>query len=215
MKRLFCHLRHDTVGSSAAEFAMVLPLLIIFLIGIIDVGRLMWTWNEAEKATQMGVRFAIVTDPVPSGFAGYDFVGTSSLTQGDVIPTNTYGTMTCTSTASSGNTPGTVSCSCTSGTCPWGTAAASGSSSPFRLIYNRMKMFLPQLKDNNVRVLYKPSGLGFAGDPNGPDASPIVTVQLTGLSFTPALFQFFRGSITLPDFSAALIMEDGQGTASN
>lgn len=199
----------DTTAGSAAEFAMVLPLLVIFLIGIIDAGRLMWTWNEAEKATQMGVRFAVVTDPVPSGLAGYDFVGSNGLTQGDVIPTSAYGTMTCSSTA------GTVSCSCTSGTCPWGTTAASGNSSPFTLIYNRMHLFLPQLTANNVKVLYKPSGLGFAGDPNGSDASPIVTVQLTGLLFRPILFQFFRGNITLPDFSSALTMEDGQGTVSN
>ena len=44
---------------------MVLPLLLLFIFGIIDVGRLMWTWNRAEKATQMGARFAVVTDMVP------------------------------------------------------------------------------------------------------------------------------------------------------
>lgn len=208
MKRLVRLVLQDTAAGSAAEFALVLPLLLILLLGIIDAGRFMWTCNEAEKATQMGVRFAVVTDPVPSGLAGYDFVGTSGLTQGDAIPTSAYGTMTCTSSA------GTVSCSC-SGTCPWGTTAASGSSSPFTLIYNRMRMFLPQLGANNVRVLYKPSGLGFAGDPNGPDVQPIVTVQLTGLTFTPTVFQLFRSSITLPDFSSALTMEDGQGTVAN
>src|SRR3546814_1343600 len=65
MKRWFASLARNTRASSAAEFALVLPLLLIFLLGIIDVGRLMWTWNRAEKATQMGVRYAIAADMVP------------------------------------------------------------------------------------------------------------------------------------------------------
>lgn len=197
-------LLRDRRASTAAEFALVLPLLIIFLFGIIDVGRLMWTWNKAEKATQMGVRFAVVTDPVPTGLTTYSFVGSGGLTQGDVIPATAYGTMSCTSASD------TVSCSCASGTCPWGTTADSGSTSPFVRIFDRMHLFLPQVQANNIRVLYKPSGLGFAGDPNGADASPVVTVQLTGLTFTPILLQLFGGSIALPDFSSALTMESGQ-----
>lgn len=204
MSFLSRHMLRDCRGSSAAEFALVLPLLLIFLIGIIDVGRLMWTWNRAEKATQMGVRFAVVTDPVPTGLTSYSFVGSGTLTQGDVIPVDAYGTMLCTSASD------TVSCSCMIDNCPWGTAASSGSNSPFVKIYNRMHLFLPELRTNNLRVLYKPSGLGFAGDPNGADASPIVTVQLTGLTFTPTLLQLFGGEISLPDFSSALTMESGQ-----
>ncbi|WP_246444371.1 TadE family protein [Sphingomonas sediminicola] len=57
-------LRRDD-GATAAEFAMVLPLLILFLFGIIDVGRYMWTLNQVEKATQMGARMAVVTNMVP------------------------------------------------------------------------------------------------------------------------------------------------------
>ena len=51
-------------AASAVEFAMVLPLLLLFLLGIIDVGRYMWALNTAEKATQMGARYAVVSDPV-------------------------------------------------------------------------------------------------------------------------------------------------------
>ena len=43
-------------GSSSVEFALVLPLLIMFLLGIIDAGRLMWSYNRAEKAAQMAAR---------------------------------------------------------------------------------------------------------------------------------------------------------------
>ncbi|AMK18455.1 TadE family protein [Sphingobium sp. MI1205] len=198
------HVLRDRRGSSAAEFAMVLPLLIIFLIGIIDVGRLMWTWNHAEKATQVGARFAVVTDPVPTGLASHSFVGTESLTQGDIIPSTAYGTMSCHADAA-----GNVTCDpCEK--CPWGTAADSGNDSPFMRIYDRMHAFMPDLNPDNVRILYKPSGLGFAGNPNGADASPLITVELTGMAFQPTLFQLFGGEIDLPDFSTALTMESGQ-----
>lgn len=77
----------DKRAASAAEFAMVLPLLIILLFGIIDAGRYMWSVNRAEKAAQMGVRMAVVTDYVASSI-GDDYVGQCStpLGQGDPIP---------------------------------------------------------------------------------------------------------------------------------
>ena len=46
---------------------MVLPLLILFLFGIIDGGRSLWEVNKAEKATQAGARVAVVTDVLDSG----------------------------------------------------------------------------------------------------------------------------------------------------
>ena len=56
----------DCDGAAGAEFALVLPLLILFLFGMIDVGRYMWTINQLEKATQVGARWAVVTDMVAS-----------------------------------------------------------------------------------------------------------------------------------------------------
>ena len=83
----------DRRASSAAEFAMVLPLLIMFLLGIIDVGRLLWTVNRIEKSTQMGVRFAIVTNPIPVGLTNSSskvsavglVVGTNPLQVGEAL----------------------------------------------------------------------------------------------------------------------------------
>ena len=43
------------------------PLLPVLLLGLIDAGRFMWEYNQAEKATQMGVRYAVSTDLVPAG----------------------------------------------------------------------------------------------------------------------------------------------------
>jgi hypothetical protein len=65
-----------------------------------------------------------------------------------------------------------------------------------------------------VLISYGPSGLGYAGDPNGPDIAPLITVQLTGLQFKP-LMLFNAVAINMPDFSYSLTMEDGAGTTSN
>ncbi|MEO7815118.1 MAG: hypothetical protein ABIR87_06705 [Sphingomicrobium sp.] len=62
---------------------------------------------------------------------------------------------------------------------------------------------------------YENSGLGYAGDPNGPDVAPIVTVRLTGVTFTPLVFAMFGGDITLPAFRSSLTLEDGAGSVSN
>ncbi|MGL5839166.1 MAG: TadE/TadG family type IV pilus assembly protein [Sphingorhabdus sp.] len=206
MKRLRAFIA-DTAAGPAAEFALVLPLAIIFLFGIIDVGRLMWTWNRAEKATQMGVRHAIVTDHVVPDIANQNFVGVSGLTQGDRIGADKYGVTTCQKPAAS------VTCGC-AGTCPWG-ATPTAASAPFTAIFNRMNAVMPELTADKIEVLYQPSGLGFAGDPNGADIAPIVTVKLKNLTFTPFLLQLFGGVITLPDFRASLTLEDGAGTTSN
>ena len=191
-------LRDETAGP-AAEFALVLPLLLVFILAIIDVGRWMWVYNKAQKATQMGARFAVVTAPVSNAVANTDYVGSCSpaLTQGDVIPASCFSTITC------------RNASCDSGT---KNAAA------FTAILNRMRIFLPQLTAANLTVQYSPSGLGYAGNPNGPDISPVVTVSI-GAPATPLTFRlisaFYAISFNMPKFTTSLTAEDAVGSQSN
>jgi len=214
MKTIIRSVLANKRGSSAAEFAMVLPLLLIFIFGLIDAGRFMFACNSAEKATQMGVRYAVATDIVPVGLAN-SFVGTGGLGQGDSIPQSSFGGASCVS-ADSGGQAASVTCSCT-GTCPsLGTASVTA----FNNILTRMQAFFPQLKANQFQVEYAYSGLGYAGDPNGIDVAPIVRVGLrqeaqNRPSFEPITLLVFGASIPLPSFSATLTMEDGQGTVSN
>ncbi len=200
-------LLRDRRAASAAEFALVLPLLLLFLFGIIDAGRLMWEWNRAEKATQMGVRYAIATNLVPAALATYSYSTSGGIPQGDPVPASSFTGVTCTGTASSA-------------TCSW---KAGGSSSfalnanadAFNAIVTRMKYFQSKIAPTNVMIDYDYSGLGYAGDPNGPDVAPLVTVRLTGLTFAPITFILFGGNITMPDFAASLTLEDGSGTVAN
>ena len=198
----------STRASTAAEFGLLTPLLLSFMIGTIDLGRFLWTCNRAEKATQMGVRYAVVTDIVPSGLATYDFAVTGGIPQGDPIPASSFTSAHCVEAAG-----GTVTCTCVPASCPGGNAV---NKIAFDNIVARMRLFYPELTADHVQINYDYSGLGYAGDPNGIQVAPLVTVQLTGMTFTPLLFRFFGNqTVSLPAFSASLTLEDGTGSSAN
>ncbi len=199
----FRRLLRSEAAASAAEFALVLPLLLLLLFGVIDAGRFMWEYNEAEKATQMGVRYAVVTDPVLNGLYNYSFSISGGITQGSAVPTTSFDTATCDDS--------TCSCSPGGGFC----SATSRNATAFTNLVTRMNYMYPQIAANNVQIQYKNVGLGFAGDPDGPDVSPLVTVNLRNLQFRPITCLVFACSITMPDFRAALTLEDATGTESN
>ncbi len=50
-------------GQSVIEFALVLPLLLILLFGIVEFGRAWMTMNILTSAAREGCRLAVVTDP--------------------------------------------------------------------------------------------------------------------------------------------------------
>jgi len=182
-------------GASAAEFALVLPILLFLLFGIIDAGRLLWTVNKAEKATQMGARYAVVTAMVPDDLATNDFAMNNSVPGGEPVPASEFETTLCNE---SGCDP------------DWG-----HDSTAFTNIVDRMSLFMPEIDADNVEIQYDNVGLGYAGDPNGPDVAPLVTVRLKDLQFQPSMFMFFGGSLDLPDFESSLTGEDFDGSFSN
>lgn len=198
----FNRLVRDRSAASAAEFTLVLPLLIVFLFGIIDAGRFMWEYNEAEKATQMGARFAVVAEPAASGLSTYSFSISGGVPQGTAVPTSSFDYAVCNDSDCS---------DCAGSFC----GNIGYSNAAFRNIVDRMKLMYPPIGYNNVRVEYRNVGLGFAGDPEGPDVSALVTVRLTGLTFQPITCFVFACSVSMPDFRAGLTLEDAQGSVSN
>ena len=192
MARLSAIVRNQQ-AASAVEFAMTLPVLLLFLFGIIDAGRYMWALNSAEKATQMGVRYAVVSDPV-ANVINTDFVGAFSIPGGDVVPTAIFDRATC------NNTVCTV------------TGTANGingrNAAAFNAIVTWMQGHYPRIQASNVSVIYQNIGLGYSGDPTGPDLAPLTTVELQGLSFQPIIL--FGGSVNFPVIKASLTLEDGE-----
>ena len=191
----------DDAGASAAEFALVLPLLLLFLFGIIDAGRFMWEYNQAEKATQMGVRYAVATDPVLAGLDTYSFAVDGGIVAGQPIPTASFSEAECTS----------ATCSCTGAAC----SSLGHDPDAFANIRRRMTAMYSPIGDENVIIEYRNVGLGYAGDPNGPDVAPLVTVRLTDLNFQPLTTMIFGTDMEMPDFRAALTLEDGSGSVAN
>lgn len=190
---------------TAAEFALILPIAVLFFVGIMDAGLYAYTFNRGEKATQTGARWAVVTDPLTPELTAYSLVGTSfggvPIAQGDRLPQDALGTITCTSTT----------CDCT-GTCPSGYPSTTYAPA-FNALLSRMQDIMPQIEEGNLIVEYTGSGLGYAGNPHGMDVAPFVTVRLQNMQYSSILL--FGNPIGLPDFSYTLTMEDGSGTGSN
>lgn len=197
--------RHER-GSSAAEFALILPIFLLFLLGLIDVGRWVWSFNELEKATQTGARWAVATDMIPSALITYSFATQGNLTQGTVVPKSAFPGVRCVGTSA-----GTPTCTCkTGGTCSFST---TGNTAAFTTLLTRMQQIQPSIGAANLIVDYDWSGLGFSGDPNGPDVAPIVTVSVQNLRF-PLLFMLGT-DVSMPTSRYSMTLEDGQGTVSN
>jgi hypothetical protein len=170
---------------------LVLPLLLLILFGIIDTGRFMWELNRAEKATQMGVRYAVVSDPVAS-VINADFVNSYNIPGGDPVPAATFDSAVCSA----------ASCTVT------GSASGGLNSTAFGQVVTWMQNFYPRIQPGNVWVTYQNVGLGYAGDPTGPDVSPLTTVELRNLTFSPMVL--FGRTLNLPPITATLTLEDGE-----
>lgn len=57
-------MKREQKGATIVEFAVVLPLFLTFLLGVMEFSRLLYTWNAANEATREGARYAVVcADP--------------------------------------------------------------------------------------------------------------------------------------------------------
>jgi Flp pilus assembly protein TadG len=48
-----------TDGAAAVEFAIIVPVFILFCVGIFEAGRMMWIRNSIQTATEEAARFAM------------------------------------------------------------------------------------------------------------------------------------------------------------
>lgn len=181
-------------GAAGAEFALLALVFAGILLGIIDFGRALWEYNNAIKACQAGVRFAVANNMIPTNLMNYDGLGTGSTLQpGDQIPLSAF--------------PTPIVCNASGCTPNEGYEAAA-----YDAIYDVMGAHYPRLgtaanpnPQAIVEVTYTHVGRGFAGNPYGPDVWPLTTVSIRGLEFefsTPLIgaivpFEFPRCSATL------------------
>jgi Flp pilus assembly pilin Flp len=179
-------------GATLIETSLVFTLLVLLTLGFVDFARAFSQWNTAEKATQIGVRAAIITDPVSQDLADFD-CDTNQIILGTPCSdpqAGSFGTITCNG--------GSSSCS------PNGNTFDA---TAFGTILSRMQVVYPGLQASQIIVEYRDVGLGFAGR-EGP--VPAVTVRLNGIPFNFLTLNSLLGlpTITMPDFRATLIGED-------
>jgi Flp pilus assembly protein TadG len=67
---LFRSLLNRKAGQSTVEMALVAPVILLTMIGVFDVGRMIWTYNLLAEATREGARYAIVHGSLSSAPAG-------------------------------------------------------------------------------------------------------------------------------------------------
>lgn len=60
MKPILGPSRKRQLGAAAVEFALVAIVFFMLLIGIVEMGRVLFTWNAAVEATRYGARVAVV-----------------------------------------------------------------------------------------------------------------------------------------------------------
>ena len=185
----------DVRGLTSVEFALVAALFFTVMLGITDFARAMWQWNAAAKATQAGARFAAVTDVVALDVKNYRGLAFGFRT-GSEIPIGA---------------PGTSNVACDASGCAGDPGRMDAAA--FAALVVRMRRVDDRIAAANVVVEYRHIGLGFVGNPLGPDLTPAVTVRLRARVFqfvTPGLAGIF--SIAMPDFAATLTNEDGAET---
>lgn len=198
-------------AAAAAEFALVLPLMLLLLFGIIDVGRFMYIVNRAEKATQIGVRMAVVTSPLSPDLIAADYAS-GTIPTGSLIPADQLGRLTCTN----------AGCTCSAAPCPAGSGAVDATA--HGQLVARMGEILDGIGAGNVEVSYSGSGFGYAGSlvtggggggaAETMEISPLIAVNLTGLEFRPVTGLMML-TITLPSFTSTLPAEDASGAISH
>jgi hypothetical protein len=184
-------LRSDESGTALVEAAIVFPFFFFVVMAVLEFGNLFAQAILAEKATEVGVRFAVTSDIVATGVSDCG-VATSQ-------------------------PPGTP-CRLVPGSDAWSrscTAGAAGcSATALNAVVARMQAVYARIAPENVVVEYTGTGLGFVG--RGTPV-PNVTVRLRDMEFSfvvlgaivRGLFGGVAGDvIALPAFSSTLSGED-------
>ncbi len=186
----------DRRGSISVENAIVFGLLIVLTIALIEFSLALWQWNTAEKATELGVRYAVQSDPVALAFLNYDAVSGGDFDPGDLITTTgplPSFTISCTSGACKcSDKVGNLACDAFSAGLSTGTRDDFDPIA-FDAVITRMDGVFrgSDLGPDNVRIDYSHVGVGFAGRP-GMHIVPAVTVRLDGVTFDFMVLSFIR-----------------------
>ena len=150
----------DEDGAVIVEFAIVAPLLLLLTFGMIDFGRLGFSYVMAQKATEMAVRAAVVRAPVCTGLPTVNQRGTLS----GLLSGLQFG----------------ASCNAASGLCATSATVSCTAANAPEFWADIAPLMPSNAGPENLKVSYAfDPDLGFLGGPY----TPYVTVEITDLDF--------------------------------
>jgi Flp pilus assembly protein TadG len=82
----------DLKGFSAVEFALVLPVFMMMILGILEMGRALKTWNEVNHALTRAVRLVNLdskTTPAEIATAMHSYLGDINTSELSIVATPT------------------------------------------------------------------------------------------------------------------------------
>lgn len=173
-------------GATLVEYTLVFAMLMVLTFGLIEFGLVLHQYNNSEKATAAGARFAATQGPV--------YVGLSDCGVSTSLPAGTM----CSSVA--GASSWTVICNA-------GAPASGCQGAALNALVARMQQFAPQIEAQNVQVILRGAGLGFVGRGS---PVPMVTVRLTGMTYDFIAMNSLLGlgQLNMPGFDATIVGED-------
>lgn len=154
----------EETGTTLVEFAVVMPIFLLILFGLIDFGRLGFEYVMANKAVQMAARIAVTR---PAACGGVPEINTRGpVVAGSVPP---YFGTNCRAGANVCADPGTVSCN------------GSANNPTVAEIWGAVSSLMPSGSGPaNLKFTYAFNpDLGFLGGPY----TPMVTVEIRALNF--------------------------------
>ena len=173
-------------GTVTIDFVIVSLGLFLIMFFVVEMTLMYFMIQSSQKAAQIGVRLAAVSNPVVVGLPE-----SNALVAGEIFGTS------CSSAPTS--CEGFDRLTCTGAACE---AVA------FNRILGRMQNFLGGLEAEHVTISYSYEGLGYAGGP----IIPVITVRIAGVPHQTGVLGRLLGATnalgSLPAVSATITGED-------
>lgn len=129
---LVAQLRREQSGASAAELALIMPLLALMLTGVFDIGSMAWTRMQVAASARAGASYAL-TKGYNKAMITTAITSATSLPVTATVPDAT--TLGCPNAASGITTAGVTSATtCSTGGTP-GTYVTVGASADYHLLF--------------------------------------------------------------------------------
>jgi len=147
-------------GIALTEALIVFPIMVTAVAVCIEFTNVMYQWNSAAKAMQLGVRKLIVSDPVTTGSLFDDTFTSDPALAGELISADSSVQLVCGAGAASPCDAVKMDRLVNGG--------GAGS------VWPGLKAYYPAIEADIIRVTYERSGLGYHGRPAG----QVVTVRM-------------------------------------